>query len=282
MTADFSATLVENSYGWRKRFAFVAATMDELAPARVLDIGCGTGAGLTLPLARAYPGTEFLGVDSDTRSIRQALNAPHPPNLHFSEAEPARERQFDLVIASEVLEHVEDPSAFVAGLRDYVKPGGQLVVTVPNGYGPFEWMSLIEVLLNLSGLQRLLRAIKYCGRPSPVPEESTAVTLAVSPHVNFFSRRGLLRLFEAAGLRPRRFQPTTFLCGYLVDSLIRGAAMAEWNARIADRLPRAFASDWMFALERGEGSPAKPTRPWQRNAWARLRRYLNRRRWQLG
>lgn len=281
MTPDLTVTMVENSYGWRKRFVFVTAAIDELAPTRVLDIGCGTGAGLTLPLARAYPGIEFQGVDSDTRSIQQAEKAPHPPNLRFSEAEPAREHQFDLVIASEVLEHVEDPSAFVAGLRDYLQPGGQLAITVPNGYGPFECLSLIEVLLNLSGVQRLLRAVKYCGRPSPVVEESLAATLAVSPHVNFFSRRALLQLFEAAGLRPRRFQPTTFLCGYLVDSLIRDGAVVDWNARIADRLPHAFASDWMFTLAPDDTPPAIPAGPWRRNAWGRLRRHLNRRRWRL-
>ena len=276
------ASDAENSYGWRKRFALVAETIDELAPARILDIGCGTGAGLTVPLAHAYPGIEFLGVDSDTLSIQQAQQSSCPPNLRFSDEQPVPERQFDLVIASEVLEHVENPPAFIAGLHGYVRPGGRLVITVPNGYGPFEFFSLIEVLLNLSGAQRILRVIKHHGRASATATPADdAVTLAVSPHVNFFSRRALLRLFEATGLRLQRFQPTTFLCGYLIDSLIRGPRITGWNARMADRLPPAFASDWMFVLETGDDATPLPASPWRRNTWSRLRRALNRRRWQL-
>ena len=276
------ASEAENSYGWRKRFAFVAEAIDAAAPARVLDIGCGTGAGLTVPLAHAYPEIEFLGVDSDTLSIRQAQQSSCPPNLRFLIEQPVPERQFDLVIASEVLEHVEDPPAFIASLRGFVRPGGRLVVTVPNGYGPFEFFSLIEVLLNLSGAQRILRAIKHRGRTgTPSAPTGDAVTLAVSPHVNFFSRRALMRLFGAAGLRLHRFQPTTFLCGYLIDSLIRGPRIADWNARVADRLPPAFASDWMFVLEPDDQAAAVSSSPWRRNAWSRMRRTLNRRRWGL-
>jgi SAM-dependent methyltransferase len=269
--------LAENSYGWRKRFAFVAETIDEITPSHVLDIGCGTGAGLTLPLAKTYPGIEFLGIDKDMRTIRQARQNPHPPNLRFSDAEPALGHQFDLVIASEVLEHVEDPAAFVARLYGFVRAGGRLVITVPNGYGPFEWFALLEVLLNLSGVQRALRALKRPGRPV----DGAAATLSISPHVNFFSRRALLRLFEGSGLGLRRFRPTTFVCGYLVDSAIRNPRVVAWNARVADRLPPCFASDWMFELEPREAAIALPAAPWRRNVYGRLRRHLNRRRWGL-
>jgi SAM-dependent methyltransferase len=42
-----------------------------------------------------------------------------------------------LVIAGEVIEHVDDPGAFLAGLHTLVAPGGQLVITTPNAYGLF-------------------------------------------------------------------------------------------------------------------------------------------------
>lgn len=273
--------LAENSYGWRKRLDFVAETVDGIAASRVLDIGCGTGAGLTVPLAEACPRAEFTAVDSDARSIRWAQQAPHPANLRFCDAEPRPGRQFDVVIASEVLEHVEDPAAFVLHLRGFLRQGGRLVITVPNGYGPFEAFALFEALLNMSGAQRILRAIKRRGAPAPDHGDEASATLAISPHVNFFSRRALMRLFEAAGLRLNRFRPTSFLCGYLVDSLIRSPRVVAWNARVADRLPPCFASDWMFELEPQELPPGAPA-PWRRNAWGRMRRRLNLRRWGLG
>jgi SAM-dependent methyltransferase len=255
----------EDSYGRLKRLRFVSETIEALRPRRVLDVGCGSGTQLTRPLAEAFPEVAIVAVDDDAKSIAWA-QAQHPPaNLRF-DAPEAVEGKFDLVIASEVLEHVAAPDAFLAYLRERVTEGGRLILTVPNGYGSYEWMSLLEVGVTLSGVRRLLR-----GRTTP-PHE--ADTLAVSPHVNFFSLCELDELFDAAGLRVTRRRSRTFLCGWQID----GRLPAEWNARIADRLPFSAAADWMFELAIG-GVP-RPTR-WRRGRWARFRKRLNERRWGL-
>jgi len=272
--------LAEDSYGRRKRLEFVAATIRAYDPKRILDIGCGTGTNLTVPLAAMFGDRQFLGVDVDTRSIASARNSACPDNLRFATIDALNsEPAFDCVIASEVLEHVEDPPAFLDRLRGLTEAGGYLVVTVPNGYGPFEWCALMEAILHLSGLQGMLRRIKHCFvRPAPAPTAAGVPTLAVSPHVNFFSRRALLSLFSAAGFRVQRFRPTTFLCGYGMDSIVRNRPIVAWNAAVADRLPPWCASDWMFEL-----SPDRPHQqtPWQPNWWGRFRGQLNRRRWGL-
>jgi SAM-dependent methyltransferase len=43
------------------------------------------------------------------------------------------EATFDLVVATEVLEHVDDDAAFLAGVERVLKPGGCFVMTTPNG-----------------------------------------------------------------------------------------------------------------------------------------------------
>ena len=43
------------------------------------------------------------------------------------------ENQADVVVCSEVIEHVDDPVGFCHRIRSYLKPGGQLLVTVPGG-----------------------------------------------------------------------------------------------------------------------------------------------------
>ena len=43
------------------------------------------------------------------------------------------ENQADVVVCSEVIEHVDDPVGFCHRIRSYLKPGGQLLVTVPAG-----------------------------------------------------------------------------------------------------------------------------------------------------
>lgn len=272
--------LAEDSYGRRKRLEFVAATIGAHDPKRILDIGCGTGANLTVPLAAMFGGRQFLGADVDARSIAAARSADCPANLRFAtidalDAEPP----FDCVIASEVLEHVEDPPAFLDRLRGLTEADGRLIVTVPNGYGPFEWCALMEAVLHLSGLQGLLRGIKHrLVRTGPTPTAAAAPTLAVSPHINFFSRRALLSLFDAAGFRVQRFRPTTFLCGYGIDAIITNGPVIAWNATVADRLPPWCASDWMFELS-PDGTHRQAT--WQPGGWSRFRRRLNQRRWGL-
>jgi 2-polyprenyl-3-methyl-5-hydroxy-6-metoxy-1,4-benzoquinol methylase len=255
----------EDSYGRLKRLQFVSETIAALRPRRILDFGCGSGTQLTRPLAEAFPAVEILAVDDDARSIAWARRQSPPSNLHFDMPE-AIEGVFDLVIASEVLEHVERPDRVLAALRARLGPGGRLVVTVPNGYGSYEWLSLLEAAVTLSGARRLLRRRRAAAADRD--------TLAVSPHVNFFTLGELEELFDAAGLSVQRRRARTLLCGWLID----GHVPVSWNAAIADRLPFRAAANWMFELA-AVGAP-RPT-GWRRGAWARLRKRLNERRWGL-
>lgn len=240
----------------------------------MLDVGCGNGALLTRPLAELFPEIAVTGSDTDAPSLAWARAQPPLANLRFVDALEAEDR-FDLVIASEVLEHVVRPDMFLRDLRERVAEGGRLIVTVPNGYGPFELMSLVEVGLNRSGAQALLRRVKRAVMRAASPSVDT---LAVSPHVNFFARDELERLFEEAGLRRRRYRPRTVFCGYILDEIVRGERIGAANARLADALPGWCASDWMFELE-----PAETPRPstWRRGSWASFRKRLNERRWGL-
>ncbi len=272
--------LLEDTYGRRKRQDFVTQVVREIEPGRILDVGCGTGAGLTCALGESFPDRDIIGIDSDAVSIHEAQTNSHPSNVTFvlGDSIPGGDG-YSLVIAAEVLEHVDDPGLFLREIAAHTRLGGRIVVTVPNGYGPFEICSLVEVMLNLSGLQRVLRSLKRALSSRVAPSETTApLTLAISPHVNFFSFREVLGLFEAAGLRVRRYRASSFLCGYGLDLLIRGRSVVEWNARIADRLPTWCVSDWMFELALdGEPRPIA----WKRGRWGRFRRHLNRVRWGL-
>lgn len=263
----------EDAYGTRKRLEFVREVVEQAGAGTVLDVGCGTGLALTLPLAQALPAVRFTGVDSDAESIRFA-DARGRPNVRFLLPHQLEaQARFDVVIASEVLEHVEEPGAFLVELRERLAPGGSLVVTLPNGYGPFELAAAFEALLELAGLLPLLRAAKRrLGRPRTA---QSPVTLAASPHINFLSWRAVRRLFREAGLRVERFRARTLLCGFVLDRMMRGERLIGWNAQVADVLPAHLVSDWMFVL-RPEGKPYAA--PFRRGALARARRRLSERR----
>jgi len=81
-------------------------------------------------------------------------------------------------------------------------------------------------------------------------------------HVQFFTRRRLLRLFEQCSLSVFRQGAGSFLAGPLVGhTLARSSRFIEWNARVTDKLPLMFASGWYFALRRRDNRDAGGVAP---------------------
>jgi SAM-dependent methyltransferase len=269
----------ETTYGDGRRLQFLCGVIENSQPRLVLDIGCGTGMRVTRPLAEAFPTIRFLGSDPDRESIAWASdNNRDLGNLSFVCLRNALpDERFDLVIASEVIEHVSEPLQFLCDIRGRLTEKGRIVLTLPNGYGPFEFMALIECLLHISGIQMVLRRLKYLlyGKSLPVAPEDHD-TLAISPHVNFFSFREIVRLVNDAGLRVAQAANRSILCGYILDDLISSSRLIALNARLADHMPTWCVSDWMFELE-----PVQPSARshWRRGTWARFRKWLNERRW---
>jgi SAM-dependent methyltransferase len=270
--------MIEDIYGISKRLDFVVNVVSDRRAKRVLDVGCGTGENLTSLLARRFPETQFVAIDSDAASIAFATRENPADNARYLvEADAVDLGTFDLVIASEVIEHVEDPDDFLGKLRGFLAPDGRVVLTLPNGQGPFELASFVETVMHLTGAYRVLRTIKRWIRPSKAGPIA-AGTLAVSPHINFFSYRKIQSVTAASGFRILAYRPRTFLCGFVFDQLMQSKRVIDWNARISDRLPPQMASAWMFLLA---PSPRPGGPIYKRNAYARLRRYLNEKRWGL-
>jgi len=267
--------LSEDSYGTLKRLDFIEQAIRGELPLRVLDVGCGIG-HVSLELARRYPNTSITAIDTDQTSIDHARSKGHPANLVFlNSAELFSQSSFDLVVASEVLEHVHDYEQFLCWIRERLVENGRVIVTVPNGCGPFELMSLVQGCLQLVGLYKLLRAVRRaCARPAAKSFQDP-VTLALSPHINFFSYRGLHRTFTRAGFTVSRYRPRTFLCGFVLDKLLQGRRLIAWNASVADRLPAPLNSDWMFLL--AKIPPDKRVSPWTPGWYSRIHRYVNER-----
>jgi 2-polyprenyl-3-methyl-5-hydroxy-6-metoxy-1,4-benzoquinol methylase len=268
----------ENVYGHRKRLQFIAARLAELRPTgdggalQVLDFGCGTGVMITRPLARL--GHEVTGIDIDAVSIRQAerLNAqPALPRLRYVvgrlESQPW-EGRFDAVIASEVLEHIDDPEAFLGMLARCLKRDGLLILTVPNGYGPFELDShLYEALRKVPGFWRLeagwhgLRAgvQSLTGRRAATAAvtaaedapESLSTLNENSPHCQRFTRDAVVRLAEKLGFERTAEARSAFWSGPIAHTFFRDASrIIRWNGALADHLPAGLASGWYFAFRK--------------------------------
>jgi SAM-dependent methyltransferase len=100
---------------------------------RVLDAGCGAGYG-SAELARIAE--SVVGVDRAPEAVAFARAHYALPNLAFEEAScealPHAGGSFDLVVAFEVIEHLENWRGFLLEARRVLAPNGQLVVSTPN------------------------------------------------------------------------------------------------------------------------------------------------------
>ena len=272
-------SFAETSYGIVKRLRTVEAWTEAVAQRlglpslSILDYGCGTGDHLTYPLA--CRGHRVLGVDFHAASIEEASRRYRLPNLSFRMSEIgelAKEpRQFDLVVCSEVLEHLHDPPKFLHTICGMLRPGGGLIITTPNGYGSFEWLTSLQQALDRSGVHGWCRRLVHrCLKPkagqgpahTPAggdPAVPYAGFLNMdSTHVQFFRVARLEAIFADSGFRIRERRARTLFCGPYADVFFRLGPCEQWlcraNNRLADALPFAWAADWMFLLERREAS----------------------------
>lgn len=102
----------------------------------VIDVGCGYGGLIGFC---AGQGAEVLFVDRDSErlaateeKIRQSPARAYRAILSDCNPIPIEDDTGDLVVCTEVLEHVPDPAVFLAELVRVAKPGAQLLITVPD------------------------------------------------------------------------------------------------------------------------------------------------------
>jgi 2-polyprenyl-3-methyl-5-hydroxy-6-metoxy-1,4-benzoquinol methylase len=137
---------------------------------RILDVGCGTG-GLLCELERAgYTQIEGLEFSPYAASIAQRRSRAVVHVGDILDVDLGIER-FDVINATEVIEHLRDPMAFFHKVRSLLAPTGIFVYSTGNAEGPYA---------------------KWLGRRWPylVPEG----------HLFYYNPSTLARYFERAGL----------------------------------------------------------------------------------
>ena len=114
-------------------FGSTARDLKPLTGRRALDVGCGAGL-LCEPLARL--GARVTGLDAAPENIAAAKAHTAPQGLDIDYRNQAiedfGEREFDLVTSLEVIEHVDDPAVFIAGLAGALADHGLMILSTPN------------------------------------------------------------------------------------------------------------------------------------------------------
>ncbi len=155
-------------------------------PACILDIGCGDGAA-TAMAARLNPGHRVVGLDWSADAVRQTrergllvLRAGAENGL------PIAAESADVVIMSELIEHVVDTDATLEEAWRVLRPGGWLLLSTPNLAAWYN-RALLAVGVQPVFSEVSLRAVH--GRPGR----------QVAGHLHMFTRRALAGLLSARG-----------------------------------------------------------------------------------
>ena len=250
----------ENVYGHAKRLRWIVSHIRR--EDAVVEVGCGTGYMVALPLARM--GYDVTGVDTHRESIaygqerfREAgLDPERLKVMDFAmlDASP------DVVIASEVFEHI--PGAELAEMlrivREKLKPGGRLLVTVPNGYGGFEIEKLVWDKLRMDRVMEF-RIVGYLlGRlqakvlaPLGFFIFSHPATLSGSPHVQRFTFSGVRKTLRKNGFEVIEQTGSVLFCGPFSNTFFSGIGPIMRLNCFLGGLLRRFASGYYIACKKG-------------------------------
>jgi len=158
-------------------------------PAVIVDVGCGDGSALAVA-ARHNPGHRFAGIDWSGDALRRA----HALDLTVLRAAvtapglPVADGAADVVIMSELIEHLVDPDGAIAEVRRVLRPGGSLLLSTPN------LAAWYNRGLLAAGIQPVFSEVSLrgvFGRPGRV----------VAGHLRLFTRRALTEFLTASGFR---------------------------------------------------------------------------------
>lgn len=169
----------------------------------ILDMGCGNGSLVRFLLGRGF---DAYGVDASVSGIDIASRA-HPERFELVDfSEPAlpqefKERSFDTIVSTEVIEHLYDPRDFIDLCKGILPTGGQLILSTPyHGY-------LKNLMISLSG--------KWDRHMNPLWDGG---------HIKLWSRDTITKLLEEKGFKVTDFKG----CGripYLWKSMVIKAVL---------------------------------------------------------
>ena len=222
-----------------RKFARIRALVREQLPATAfLDAGCGDGRYFAA-LAGELP-DRVAGVDISERILETArLQAPPGAELRQANLErlPFADAEFDLVLSTQVIEHVLDPALAAAELARVIRPGGVLVLSTDNA------RNRVSQVLN-APRQLLVRVLRLRHHRSAVHSPATP-----------FTPESFRALLEDAGFGVERIETFRF---HLMWPLNRPPVQRLLN-RIDERVPAHGWGDVLAAVAR-KPSEAMPVR----------------------
>lgn len=209
---------------------------------RVLDVGCAYGGFL---VAFAERGAKVTGIEKDERYVRLAgLNLRERgldgEVVHADAAvrRPGFRGRFELIIANDVLEHVERLDDFLGNIADWLAPGGVAYFEIPNGaWPPYVGKDGHHQLFGIVLLD-FAEASRYMALLSPDGRYDTYNYLGVADYRRLFAAHGLSFDVMPETLGAETVEGVLAQCGQLRAGLEAGLATVpgELAALVRERV----------------------------------------------
>ncbi|MBD3244691.1 MAG: methyltransferase domain-containing protein [Candidatus Moranbacteria bacterium] len=193
---------------------------------KILDVGLGN-AQIALQLKRL--GHDVQGVDISSKCVRTAeKKGIRTKRFNIEKGLPFESKNFDLVICTDVIEHIRNMKALLKAIRRVLKEDGQLILGIPNH---FDLRNRINIFLGQGIVhwdqKKYAKAYNY-------------------DHIRFLSLKDFLSLIKASnfycsyqqynfmggGIVPTRFTPETF------------------RLFLLKRFPQLFSGKFIFLLRK--------------------------------
>ncbi len=244
-----------------KRLKFITENVptNKEPPLKVIEIGCGNG-NICYQLAKY--GNDVTGIDISQTTIDTAnKNFGDTPGLKFEVRDAEKMKledldKYDVIVCSEVLEHLYEPGKFVQNFKNILKEDGVAIVTVPNGYGPREFFVTrpVQKIMNGKGFfPKLIRGIKGLFGYKGANRQTSAEDL---DHIQFFTMKSLKRIANIAGMKIVKKKAGNFIENTFPFSIItrRAVSLQRFDCMVADILPlfctSAFYTVWELDINK--------------------------------
>ena len=136
-----------------QRAGFIFEYIEQYKPEFVLDIGCGRGFYSNLISKYSFV-KKVIGIDLNADYVEKAKKySGHSKKVEFNTGSvyklPYKNGTFDVIVCSEVLEHLPDDKKAINELERVLKPGGIILATVPHESFPLLWDPLNWLLMKI-------------------------------------------------------------------------------------------------------------------------------------
>ena len=195
----YAALLTENSIKFMDKWGFnsaystairydVAKLIDSPEDSRlnILEVGCACG-GTLLNLKSKYKNAMLYGIEINKAAARSAaLFADISDQDIEGMALTYSEKFFDYILLADVLEHLRDPWKVLDTFKRYLKPGGKLLVSLPN-------------IMHFSVMRRMMQGY-WTYEEAGILDKT---------HLRFFTLYEIDRTFKELGYQVRDYKITT-------------------------------------------------------------------------